>query len=262
MKILIVGAASGIGFEVARELARKNHNVYIGVHHEQEKITTLEKIKNENIKIKVYKIDVKNKKDIKIIKFIDPDCIMIHAGIGNGGTILDMDINVLKENYETNIFANFELLQEFYHLKISNQAPGKIFITSSIAAYLPIPFLGSYTSSKAAISMLCKTLRYELKYINKNISITLIEPGAYHTGFNQVMIDNKDLFLNHNSKIYKNSITINRLQRNLFRLIEKDNTSDLVKKVVKEMEKVKPKFRIRRPIIQSVFLKLYLIFFG
>lgn len=262
MKVLVVGATSGIGFSVAKKLYQKKNEIYIGVHKKNQIDTLKEKLEEEKLKIHVLKLDVRNKKDRDMIHTINPDCLMIHDGIGKGGSILEMDINVLRDNYETNIFSNFLLLKEFYELKSKNKEKGKIFVTSSIAAYLPIPFLGCYTSSKAAISMLCKVLKYELKYLNQNITISLIEPGAYHTGFNQVMIDNKELYTKKDSKIYQNMNEINRIQRNLFRLIEKDNLNGLTNKIVKEMEKAKPKFKIRRPISQSLFLKLYFIFFG
>ena len=262
MKILIVGGTSGIGFSLAKSLSIKDNEVYIGVHKDNQVISTVEKVKIEQLKIKVIKLDVRNDVDRKIINKINPDCLVIHDSIGNGGSILEMDINVLRDNYETNIFSNFLLLKEYYELKNKKNESGKIFVTSSIAAYIPIPFLGCYTSSKAAISILCKSIRYELKYLNNNIKISLIEPGAYHTGFNQVMTDNKELFSYKGSKIYKNMDKINRVQRNLFRLVESDNTNNLINKIVKEIYKDNPKFRIRKPFIQTIFLKLYLTFFG
>lgn len=262
MKILIVGATSGIGFSLAEHLSRQENEVYIGVHTQKQITPVKEKLKDKDLCIDVIKLDVRSLTDRKIIDKINPDCLVIHDSVGKGGSILEMDIDILKDNYETNIFSNFLLLKEYYKLKSKNNEKGKIFVTSSMAAYMPIPFLGCYTSSKAAISMICKVLKYELKYLNKNITISLIEPGAYHTGFNQVMIDNKELYTYTNSKIYHNINKINRIQRNLFRLIEKDNLNNLTVKVVKEMNKEKPKFRIRRPIGQYILLKLYLTFFG
>lgn len=262
MKVLIVGAASGIGYNLAGELSERGHIVYIGVHRKNQVAPTIKKILEDKKKINVCKLDVRNENDRKLIKKIEPDSLVIHAGIGNGGSILEMDIDVLRDNYETNVFSNFTLLKEFYQLKQNSNKPGKIFVTSSIAAHLPIPFLGCYTSSKAAISMLCNTLKYELKYLSKNITITLVEAGAYHTGFNQVMIDNKDLFTLKTGKIYNNIDMINRIMRNLFLLIEKKEDNDLVLKIIKELEKEKPRFKIRRPILQSVFLRIYLIFFA
>lgn len=262
MRILITGACSGIGFDLARELSSRNHVVYITVHTKEQLKEVKKKIKDMKLSILCFKMDIRNKKDRKILKTLNIDCLVNHAGIGNGGSLLYMDIDVLRDNYETNIFASFELLQEFYQIKKSKEEKAKIFITSSIASMLPIPFLGCYTSSKAAISMLAFTLKEELKYLkDEDITISLIEPGAYKTGFNQVMIDNKDKFLDKGNKIYKNRNSINKIQRNMFTLIEEKSTTSLIQKIVKEIESDSPKFKIRRPIIQSLFTKLLLIIY-
>ena len=257
MKILITGAASGLGFNLAKELSKRKHLVYITVHSNKEVQIVRKKVEDELLKILVFKMDIRNKSDRLLIEKLDIDCLINHAGIGNGGSLLEMDISVLRDNYETNIFASFQLLQEFYKLKTKQNKKAKIFVTSSLAAYLPIRYLGCYTSSKAAITMLTLTIRKELEYLNKNISISLIEPGAYDTGFNKVMIDNKVKFLNKNSKILKNAFYINRMQRNIFTLIEKKNYNSIIKKIVKQVERDKPKLHIKAPLIQGIFVKLY-----
>ena len=261
MQILITGATSGIGFELAKQLSERGHIVYITAHTKEQYKNLKYKIGELKLPILCFKMDINKKSDRKLIEKINIDCLINHAGIGNGGSILEMDINTLRENYETNIFSSFSLLQEFYKLKTKTKSKAKIFVTSSIDSMLPIPYLGCYTSSKAAISMLVFTIKQELKYLNNNISISLIEPGAYHTGFNQVMIDNKNLFTHKNSKIYTNKDSINRLQRNLFALIENKNYDKLIKKIIKEIESDNPKFKIRFPILQSIFTKIYLLLF-
>lgn len=261
MKIVITGATSGIGFDLARMLSKRGHIVYITTHTREQLKIAREKIKEEDLKITPYKMDIRNQKDRMLIRKINPDVLVNHAGIGNGGSLLDIDMDILKDNYETNIFSSFSLLKEFYDVKIERGESGKIFVTSSIASMLPIPFLGCYTSSKAAISMLVKTLQLELKSRKSPVTISLIEPGAYHTGFNQVMIDNKMIYTKKSSKIYSNLADINKMQRNMFALIEKKDTTSLVKKVVKEMESDYPKFKIRRPILQGLMAKLTLLFY-
>lgn len=261
MKILITGATSGIGFDLAKNLARHHHTVYITTHKKEQLEEVSKRIEKESLPIHLYKMDIRKEKDRRLIRKINPDVLVNHAGIANGGSILDIDIDVLKDNYETNIFASFSLLKEFYDLKLAKGEPGKIFVTSSVASMLPIPFLGCYTSSKAAISMLVKTLHLELKSRNSKISISLIEPGAYHTGFNQVMIDNKQVFTEKSSQIYKDIPSMNRIQRNMFALIEKKNTMSLVKKVAKEIEKEHPKFLIRKPMIQGLMAKMVFLFY-
>lgn len=261
MKILITGAASGIGFSLACMLSKRNHLVYITTKTNQELKTVKRRIKENHLRILAFKMNIRKKEDRKLIERIEIDCLVNHAGIGIGGSILEMDIDLLKENYETNVFSSFELLKEFYQLKTIKKEKAKIFVTSSIASMLPIPYLGCYTSSKAAISMLVFTIKEELKYLNPNITISLIEPGAYHTGFNQVMIDNKSINTNKDSKLYKNIDSVNCIQRNMFRIIEKDDYTSLINKIIKEIEKENPKFKIREPFLQEFFTKIYLAFF-
>ncbi len=259
MKILITGATSGIAYNVAKQLIKRGHTLYLGSRTEKEKDYLKEKLNQEDLDAICLKIDVTNQKDLEKVENIEIDCLISHAGIGIGGSILNTDIKDLRKVYETNIFGNFELVQRVYHNMTLKNKKGKLFITSSLASMLPFPYLGFYTSSKAAISLLTFTIRKELKILNPNISVSLIEPGAYHTGFNQVMIDKKGKLLWKEEEIEEQSIT--RLQRNLFAIIEKKKFSSIVKKIVKEVEKENPKFKIRAPILQIVGTKLYLLIF-
>lgn len=261
MKILIVGGTSNIGYLLAKQLYLKGHSVYIGVHYKNEINIVVDKLLKEELCINVLKLDIESMDDRKKITRINPDCLIVHSSVGYGGTLLDMNIDVVRQNYEINVFSCFSLIQEFYKMKRKTKDKTKIFVTSSIAGYLPMPFLGSYSSTKSAITNICKALKYELKYLNSNISISVVEPGTYHTGFNQVMIDNKEKYI-ENPNIYKNINNLTRIQRNIFRLLEKDNYDDLVNKIIKEIDSDNPKFIIRRPIFQSILLKIYIILFG
>ena len=197
MNILITGAASNIGLALALKLS-KHHYIYLTTHT----IEQYQKLKSNihNTNIECLKIDVNQ--DLDIIDHIDIDCLISCAAIGIGGSVLDMDIKYLKDNFNTNFFSQVELIQIVY-IKMHQKGNGKIFITSSLAQFLSIPMLGNYCSSKAALSSIVTTMHKELKIIKTNITISLIEPGAYHTGFNQVMIDNKDKYLNKNGLFYK-----------------------------------------------------------
>lgn len=260
MRILITGATSGIGYKLGVELAKRGHIVYMCTHTVEELFYLREKLKRDNVKAISFKMDITTE-DIYLVNNIKIDCLINHAGIGIGGSLLYMDVDFLRKNYEVNIFSSFKLLRLVYENMVKNKIDGKIFVTSSVAAYLPFPFLGCYTSSKAAITMLCRTIKEELKYLKSNICISIIEPGAYKTGFNQVMIDNKNKFMNKENPIYDNIESINKIQRNLFRLLEKDDYSDLVKKIIKEIEKKRSKFIIRRPLGLNIFMKFYYLFF-
>lgn len=258
MRVMITGATSGIAYLVAVRLIQRGHRVFLCTHTEKECDELKKKLKDAGVDACCMKVDVTENEDIERASKIDLDCLISHAGVGISGSLLDLDIDCLKEVYDVNLYGNFLLLQKVYQHMEARNIPGKIFVTSSLAGMLPFPYLSCYTSSKAAISMIVFTMRKELKARRSRVQISLIEPGAYHTGFNQWMIEN------HGKENYSFSgdcKTISRLQRNLFALIERYDLSSIVRKVVKEVEKDKSHFHVRSPFLQVVFTKIYLLFF-
>lgn len=261
MRILIIGGRGGIAYHTALKLSKLGHSIYLCTHTNSQLISLKNTIKKENLNIMAFKLDITNEEDLSLLDKLYYDIIWTHAGVGYGGTILAMDIETLKSNYNTNVFATTKVIQKAYQNFIKNNINGKIFVTSSLAGMLPFPYLSCYTSSKAALSMICFSLKEELKKTNSKITISLIEPGAYRTGFNQVMIENKEKYLYKDSIFYNNLKSINRFQKNIFALIEKNNYDDLTNKIIKEMQKTKPKFKIRAPLSQVIFTKIYLLFY-
>lgn len=253
MKILITGATGGIAYKLGIKLANKGHFVYMTTHTKNQAQELNKKIINLNLteKIQVLKLDITNKIDAKIINDLDIDTLFLHASIGEGGSILNIPIDKLKYNYEVNVFSNIKLIKKYIKSRTTNNKQGKIIITSSITSMIPIPYLGSYTSSKAALSMLIKTLNKEIKDTKSNIKVYLVEPGAYHTGFNQVMINKIGDYnsLQKQLKIFK-----------LFRLIESKNINSIVEKMIYLTEHNSIKLIHRTPLLQRILIKLYLIF--
>ncbi len=260
MKVLITGARSGIAYATFNKLIKRGHEVILCVHTKNQENSLKEKVKIYGDRVQVYKLDITNKHDLELLSTLSYDVLWAHAGVGYGGSLLAMDIDVLRNNYEVNVFGTMEVVKRGYNNFCNNKKIGKIFVTSSLTSMLVLPYLSCYTSSKAALSILVKTLNIELKKINKNITISLIEPGAYKTGFNEVMIDNKDKFLERDSYFYNNIENINKRQRKLFSLIEKTSFKGLSDRIVEEMEKAKPGFNIRVPFGQALFVKIYSFF--
>lgn len=261
MNVLITGARSGIAYQVGIMLAKRGHHVYLTTHTNQEAIALNNKLKELPYHIVCFKLDVTLGQDRHLIDALDLDVLINHAGIGVGGSIVEMDLNGVRENFEVNVFSSFALLQLAYQNMLKKKKRGKILVMSSLASMIPIPFLGSYCASKAAISTIMLALKQELKMIDSKIQISLIEPGAYRTGFNQVMIQNKEAYLFKDSSFYHKRKEINAWQEKMFSYVEKKNLDSIVRRIVKEVEKPKSKFKIRAPFWQRVGVKLYLLFF-
>ena len=135
---------------------------------------------------------------------------------------------------------------------------GKIIIMSSLAGIIPIPFLGSYCSTKASIIKLTECLKKELKILNSNIKISLIEPGMYKTGFNKYMFDNK--YDDDFNDLFKEELELIHLRENIMMmLLERKNYKSIVKQIKKAI-KNDNKFIYRAPLFQSIGAKIYNIF--
>ncbi len=259
MNVLITGAASGIGFEVAKRLSFYNNNVIIGVHTKAQLNTTIEKIKNYK-SIKCIKMDVTKSKDINIVNDYKIDILICNAGVGYGGSILDIPLKTIKRNYEINVFSTIKLIQ-IVSKQMLERGSGRIIIMSSLLGVVPMKFFGAYSSTKASLNSLAVSLKKELNLINKNISVSLIEPGSYYTGFNQIMIENnynystESVFGNRIHKIIKKNLKF-------FSIIEKKNLNSIVSKIVDASISENPRFIYRAPFFQSIFINLNKLIFN
>lgn len=262
MKILITGAASGIGYSLAKELVKRRHIVYITVHHNKEIKSVRRKLKKDNIlrNVYVFKMDITSKKDLSLLDDLDIDVLVNQAGIGVGGSLLDIDVKDIRDSFETNFFSTLELTKKFIDKKKKEDKKGKVLITASLAGLMPIPFLGSYCSTKSALITMGMCLDKELKKSNSKVRLKLILPGAYKTGFNQVMIesfaksiDNSDYF------IYSDDLVID--QKRFFNVIESLDISSIVYKMIEAIESDNNKLFYNAPLSQKIFTKLYMLLF-
>ena len=256
MRALITGASSGIGYQVGKKLALEGHLVYMTCRSVREVFHLRKKLEKEGVHAICFKMDLTSD-DINIVDHLDIDCLFNHAGCGTAGSILSMDENSLRDIYEVNLFRSFLLLKKVYQHMVDKKITGKIFVTSSLASMYPFPFFFFYTSSKAAISQLVKTLQRESRVFGNSVCFCLVEPGAYATGFNQAMIDKVELYQELNDKF----LSIHNYQRKLFSLLESRNIDKIANKIVKEMVKEKPKKILRIPWVQGIFLKIHAFFF-
>lgn len=254
MKILITGASSGIGHDLAKVLAFRGHRVYACCHTvSQVKMMSFKKEEN----IEYLKLDITNPSDYEIVSNLGIDCLVNLAGMGVGGSLLDLNMEDVRKNFEVNVFGTLALSQYFLHYCFDEARIGKILITSSLVGELPIPFTGCYAATKASLTMIGKILKWELKIAGwKDMKVRLILPGAYRTGFNQQMLNYID-----KSKFFKSAEDCFYGMRFLFSLAEKKTTHSIVNKMVKAIESESSRLVYVAPCSQNVMTRLYRIFF-
>lgn len=252
MNVLITGSASGIGYATGKFFLEKGYNVYLTTETEKQLEVLNEK---NNLNFNCFKLDVTNENDRKKLENLDIDIFISNAAIGIGGSILEANMDDVRKSYEINVFSNFETIKIVLENMLKKNS-GRIIIMSSMISNISLPFLGIYSSTKASISMLGKCLRKEINLVNKNIDIVLIEPGIYKTGFNKVMLDNK--YGNSYSRFLKLNESIMNFENEILNCFGNDNLNSIVHTIYKASTDKKTKSIYRAPLLQNIFIKLYI----
>ena len=258
MKILITGAKSGIGYHTGIILADMGHTVYFGTRTEKQKEALKEKLSTLTFKgiAKAIKLDINKKEDRKKIIKYDLDVLINNAAISVGGTILDLEISKIRDNFETNYFSTLKLTKLFINDLNKKDKDGSVIIVSSLAGIMPVPYLGSYASTKAALSMTATVLHQELLISHSKVKLKLVEPGLYHTGFNQFMLQNSKDNLKEENEYLSKYIDY---ESAIIRFLEINKTESIAKKIAKAAISKNYKLKYRAPLSQVLFTKLYML---
>jgi NAD(P)-dependent dehydrogenase (short-subunit alcohol dehydrogenase family) len=186
--ILITGAGSGFGEGAAIGLARNGHHV-IATAQISPQVTALRR-KAADLglgDLRVEKLDLLDPYDIAQAHSWDIDVLFNNAGVGECGPVSEIPIDLVRRNFETNLFAPLALTQGFIKKWVDAKKPGKIVFTSSMGGLFTPPGFGIYVSTKHALEAVAEAMQQELAPFG--IRVQTINPGAYLTGFNETMAD-------------------------------------------------------------------------
>jgi short-subunit dehydrogenase len=256
-KVLITGAGTGIGFATAMELLDRGHYVYLTVHNDEQlkNINNHHNINHDNLSI--FKLDITKEEDRNKVKELDIDVLINNAAIGKGGSIIEAEEKTIRENYEVNVFGTIALTKLVLEGMIKKNS-GRIIMITSVQAEIPFAWLGIYASTKAALKNISIALSKELKQLGTAVDLVIVEPGAYYTGFNQVMLENKYDNPDSYFKDIRNKIKLK--EKVIFGILEQKDLKTVVEKIVLATEEVSPELIYKAPEIQGYMEKAYIIF--
>ena len=181
MKILITGASSGMGFDAARTLARKGHEVYAGAR----RVKLMEPLKADGVKPLF--LDVTSEASIQacLAEVGTPDVLVNCAGYGSFGAIENVSMEEARKQLDVNLFGLARLCQLV--LPGMRENHGRIINVGSVAGKACLYFGGWYNVSKFAVEAFTDALRMEMQPLG--VSVVLIEPGATRTGWAGIAAD-------------------------------------------------------------------------
>lgn len=186
MKILITGASSGIGMQMAKYLDREENELFL-VARSKDKLLELQK----QLKCKSNIIIKDLSKEQEVISLYDElkneniDFLINNAGFGLFGYFTETNLDQELEMINTNMKA-VHILSKLFVKDMEKRNSGYILNVGSVASFMSGPLMNTYYSTKSYVYRFTEALYYEEKKKNKNIHISVLCPGPVDTNFNKV----------------------------------------------------------------------------
>jgi NAD(P)-dependent dehydrogenase (short-subunit alcohol dehydrogenase family) len=174
--VLVTGGSSGIGKAICSRLTATGHAVY----GTSRKITRSEIVDG----IQLVTMDVTNEESVK--NGVDEvvrregriDVLINNAGLGIQGPIEDIDIEMARAIFDTNVLGAHRVTRAVLpHMRA--QKSGLIINISSIAANFGLPYRGFYSATKAALERYSESLATEVDRFG--IKVVTVQPGEFNT---------------------------------------------------------------------------------
>lgn len=192
MIALVTGASSGIGRDIARELAKRKYDVIIVARNEKALNELKEELENKyKVKIYVKTCDLTIKENCKNLykevkdEFENIDILINNAGLGTCGRFTDTSLEKEEQIIDTNITA-LHILMKLFLKDMCLKNKGYIMNVASIAGFMPGPLMATYYASKSYVIKLTQGIQRELKMQKSNVRISVLCPGPVKTNFQKV----------------------------------------------------------------------------
>jgi uncharacterized protein len=188
--IVVTGASSGIGREVARQLAGRGARLALCAR----RLELLETLSGELAGAGaaaplVERCDVGDWSQVRALaarvgRELGPaDVLVANAGRGAYGPFEQLEPEVAAQVVATNLLGVVFCVRAFLPAMLE-RGRGHLVLVSSVLGELPAPRHALYGATKFAVSGLAESLDYELA--ERGIRVTLVEPGLVPTEFGQV----------------------------------------------------------------------------
>lgn len=181
--VLLTGASSGIGYQLAKDLASEGAKLALL----SRKIDLLENLSselNQITEVHTYKCDVTLKNEVQEIisriknDFMRIDVAILNSGVGSNSSVLEYRSEAAEKIFNTNVLGVIYCIEQILPEFISEKR-GVLVGISSLGDGKGFPKSGFYSASKAALTIILESLRIELKKFN--VKVITVKPGFIKT---------------------------------------------------------------------------------
>jgi len=171
-RVLVTGAARGIGAAVARALAERGASVVL-VGLEPERLRA--EAEAIGARASWYEADVTDVSAVRAAvdagatRLGGLDAVFANAGIANFAPLRAMDPAQMRRVLEVNVLGAYHTMHAALPHLIESK--GYFLVNASLAAALAAPGLGAYAASKAAVESMADVLRQEVRHLGVDVGV-------------------------------------------------------------------------------------------
>lgn len=181
----VTGASSGIGRELALELARRGYDLVICAE-DAELDPAADEARRLGATVEAIRCDLRDPEEVARFHAAVtaqgrvPEVVALNAGVGRGGAFVDIDIADEVAIIDLNVTSTVRLAKLVLRDMVARNS-GRVLVTSSIASEMPGSFQAVYNASKSFVQSFTEALQNELK--DTDVTLTSLMPGPTETEF-------------------------------------------------------------------------------
>lgn len=185
--ILITGASSGIGYEMAQQLAALKYNLILTARSKDKLEAMQQELSSKHGIVVQYAVKDLSDKNQAVELYNDVKSanyrvshLVNNAGFGDYGnflaTSLEKELNMIDLN-----ISSLVILTKLFARDMAEQKSGRIMNVASLLSFLPFPYYSVYSATKSFVLSFSETVAAELE--DNGVIVTALCPGPVDTGF-------------------------------------------------------------------------------
>jgi NAD(P)-dependent dehydrogenase (short-subunit alcohol dehydrogenase family) len=223
--VAVTGGSTGIGRAIALAFSREGCRLALCARHLDGAREAAEACRAAGARdAQAHAVDVRSEEQLRAwADALSPawqgkaDIVVANAGVGHYGPFLGLQPEQMRQVLETNVLGVWQTVHAFGPLL--RAARGRAVVVSSVAGKVPVPYLSTYSATKAALITWSRAARPDLE--REGVSLTVIDPGFTATDFGKHALRSPEVTrTNIDDYVQKRGWTAERVGRHTVRAVK------------------------------------------